>query len=207
MAYTRTFEGYTPPKRYDGLPFVTVEIRESVSESGSYTTIETIALSPLDTDPENPATRNFTTALATLVDGWYVIRWVDAASSSYDSPPVRYLSISGTTAENAAREKLGRMVDYTADPALTEDDLDDLIAAAARPDADGRTREDSTWNPTFDLNAGAAEGWSRKAAKAATAFNFAEDGQRFDRSQIYAHCAAQQKYYADKAMGSLPLTG
>jgi len=141
------------------------------------------------------------------VDGWYIIRWVDAALSSYDSPPVRYLSISGTTAENAAREKLGRMVDYTADPALTEDDLDDLIDASARPDADGRTREDSTWSPTFDLNAGAAEGWSRKAAKAAAAFNFAEDGQRFDRSQIFAHCAAQQKYYADKAMGSLPLSG
>jgi hypothetical protein len=206
MSYARTFEGYAPPNRYDGLPFTSVQIRESATETGTYTTLETIALSPVDADPSAPATRNFTTALATLEDGWYIIRWVDAASSTFDSDPVRYLTSTDSTSEAEARAKLGRMTDYTTEPVLTTDDLDDLLSAAARPDADGLDRSDADWTPTWDLNAGAAEGWARKASKAAANFNFAEDGQRFDRAQIYAHCAAQQKVYADKAMGSLPLT-
>lgn len=206
MSYARTFEGYAPPKRYDGLPFTSVQIRESATEAGTYTTIETIALSPVDSNPAAPATRNFTTDSATLIDGWYIIRWVDAATSTFDSDPVRYLTSTGSSAETAAREKIARMVEATSEPALTEDDLDDLVDAAARADADGRYRDNPAWEPTWDLNAAAAEGWARKASKAANSFNFAEDGQRFDRSQIYAHCAAQQKVYADKAMGTLPLT-
>jgi hypothetical protein len=53
------------------------------------------------------------------------------------------------------------------------------------------------------VNAAAAEGWLRKAGRAATQFNFAEDGQRFDRSQIYQHCMAQHEHYANRGMGSL----
>jgi hypothetical protein len=107
--------------------------------------------------------------------------------------------------ESEASAKIGRMTDSTTEPTLSATDLADLVDHAARPDEDGLDRSDADWTPTWDLNAGAAEGWARKASKAASNFNFAEDGQRFDRAQIYAHCAAQQKVYADKAMGSLPL--
>ena len=107
--------------------------------------------------------------------------------------------------ESEASAKIARMTDSSSEPALTSDDLSDLVDAAARPDAEGRYRDDAAWTPTWDLYAAAAEGWARKASKAATNFNFAEDGQRFDRAQIYAHCAAQQKVYADKAMGFMPL--
>jgi hypothetical protein len=203
MSYTRTFEDFTPPRRYDGSAFTSALIRESATQTGTYTTIDTIALSPVDSDPSAPASRNFTTTDATLADGWYIIRWVDAGGSTFDSDPINYLTSSDA---DDVRAKIGRMVEATSDPVLTEDDLDDLMDAAARPDADGLDRSDADWTPTWDLNAGAAEGWARKASKAAANFNFAEDGQRFDRAQIYAHCAAQQKVYADKAMGSLPLT-
>jgi hypothetical protein len=203
MAFTRSFEGFAPPRRYDGLAFTSAEIREAATETGSYTTIDTIALFPADTDPANPATRNFTTDDATLVDGWYVIRWVDALGSSFDSDPINYLTSSEA---DDVRAKISRMVEATSEPVLSADDLDDLVDAAARADADGLYRNDPAWTPTWDLNAAAAEGWARKASKAASNFNFSEDGQRFDRAQVYAHCAAQQKMYADKAMGSLPLT-
>lgn len=202
----RSFFGQLPPVRYDGLPFTTALIRESATESGSYSTIETVALFPLDSNPADPEPRNLTTDSATLADGWYIIRWVDAAAATSDSDPINYLTASEGSAEQIAREKIARMVEATSEPVLTEDDLDDLVDAAARADADGRYRDDASWEPTWDLNAAAAEGWARKASKAANSFNFAEDGQRFDRSQIYAHCAAQQKVYADKAMGTLPLS-
>jgi hypothetical protein len=203
MPFTRSFEGFAPPRRYDGLPFTSAQIQEAATETGSYLTIDTIALFPADTNPASPATRSFTTDDATLVDGWYVIRWVDAAGSTFDSDPINYLTSSDA---DDTRAKISRMVEADSEPVLSEDDLDDLIDAAARPDADGLYRNDAAWTPTWDLNAAAAEGWARKSSKAANKFNFSEDGQRFDRAQIYAHCAAQQKMYADKAMGSLPLT-
>ena len=205
MPFTRTFESYSPPRRYDGQPFTIAEIREAATEDGSYTTIESINLFPVDADPTAPASRNFTTALATIVDGWYVIRWVDAGGSSFDSDPVQYVT-TGDSSATEIKEKIGRMVESTSEPTLSDTDLDDLVDAAARADAEGRYRGESNWTPTWDLNAAAAEGWARKASKAASNFNFAEDGQRFDRAQIYAHCAAQQKLYADKAMGTLPLS-
>ena len=96
------------------------------------------------------------------------------------------------------------MVQASTDPALSADEVTDLVNAAARPDTDGYDRTDDAWTPTWDLNAAAAEGWSRKASLAANLFNFAEDSQRFDRSQIYANCVTQRDYYAAKGQGALP---
>ena len=90
MAFTRSFEGFKPPRRFDSVPFVSVEIREAASESGTYSTIETVALSPVDTDPANPASRNFTTDEAVEAVGWYVIRWVGGGGAFSDSVPVRF---------------------------------------------------------------------------------------------------------------------
>jgi hypothetical protein len=100
-------------------------------------------------------------------------------------------------------DKLSRLIDADTDPALSDDDMDDLLDVAARPDTAGRTRADDAWEPTWDINAAAAEGWLRKASKAVSRFSFAEDGQRFERAQIYAHCIRQNELYARKAMGSL----
>ena len=106
--------------------------------------------------------------------------------------------------EAEAQEQIERMVQASIDPALSADEVTDLVNVAARPDTDGYDRTDDAWTPTWDLNAAAAEGWSRKASLAANLFNFAEDGQRFDRSQIYANCVTQRDYYAAKGHGALP---
>ena len=108
--------------------------------------------------------------------------------------------------EGEAAARIQRMCLASEDPVLDEDEIADLVSAACRPDADGFTRADTEWTPTWDLNAGAAEGWARKAAKAANRFNFAEDGQRFDRAQVYQHCEAQRLVYANKSMGSIPVS-
>lgn len=90
--FIRSFEGYSPPRRFDSEPFTEAQIREASAEDGTYTTITTIALSPVDSDPSDPAVRNFTTSEALIQDGWYIIRWADADGATFDSDPMRYLA-------------------------------------------------------------------------------------------------------------------
>jgi hypothetical protein len=119
------------------------------------------------------------------------------------------MTIVGTptsTDETAARARIARMVESDLDPVLSSDHLDDLVGLAARPDADDYVRGDAAWTPTWDFNTAAAEGWSRKAGIAASRFNFAEDGQRFDRAQIYQHCESQRLVYANRSMGSIDVS-
>lgn len=59
----------------------------------------------------------------------------------------------------------------------------------------------TAWAPTWDLNAAAAEGWRIKAGRAAGRFNFTTDGQTFARSQVIAHCRAQERSYRRKIVG------
>jgi len=109
--------------------------------------------------------------------------------------------------ESEAQAKLILMVLAEDDPALSDEQIKDLVELARRPDASGLTALDGGWTPTWDLNFAAAEGWRRKAGIAAARFNFSEDGQNFQRAQIYAHCIAQAEAYASKGMGSIPVQG
>lgn len=105
--------------------------------------------------------------------------------------------------DEEVQDKLELLCLADSDPELSESHLEDLVAFARRPDADGYTFGDAEWTPTWDVDAAAAEGWRRKAGIAASRFNFAEDGQRFDRAQIYAHCIQQADFYARRSMGSI----
>lgn len=104
MPMMRSFEGFAPPRRYDDVPFVDAIIREGAASTGPWTDIETIALSPVDADPSDPALRNFTTNSATLEDGWYIIRWVDGDAATFDSDPIRYMAGSGPASAAGVRE-------------------------------------------------------------------------------------------------------
>lgn len=73
-----SFSAYTPPPRYDGEPWTTVRVEESLTKTGPWTAIEDIALTPTDADPRNPRSRDFTTESATLDAGWYRVTFVDA---------------------------------------------------------------------------------------------------------------------------------
>jgi hypothetical protein len=96
MPLTRSFEGFTPPRRYDGQAFTQALVRESATPAGTYATIDTITLFPLDADPTSPQSRNFTTSNATLPDGWYIIRWSDALGGTFDSDPIQYSTSTGS---------------------------------------------------------------------------------------------------------------
>jgi hypothetical protein len=76
-----TFENYQPTPRYDATPWTEARIQEAATADAldaAWTTIETITLSPVDADPENPASRDFTTENGTAADLWYRIVFADA---------------------------------------------------------------------------------------------------------------------------------
>ncbi len=100
MAEVVTFVGYQPPQRFDGHPWTQVRVEEASDQTGSYTPLETIALSPLDTDPAQPQLRNFTTELGTALDYWYRVVFLDATGDvSQPTTPVQNSGGSTITAD------------------------------------------------------------------------------------------------------------
>ena len=80
MSQVVSFIDYQPSPRYDSLPWTEVKIEEGTASIGPWVLIDTIALSPLDADPENPAYRDFTTNEASDdADLWYRLTFYDAA--------------------------------------------------------------------------------------------------------------------------------
>lgn len=63
-----------------------------------------------------------------------------------------------------------------------------------------------SWEPTWDLNRGAAEGWLQKAGKVAARYDFREaEGQDFSRSQIHKHCMEQHRLYKSRITGTVSM--
>jgi hypothetical protein len=85
MAQVITFENYTPTPRYDATAWTQAVIQEALTADAAnddWTTIETIALDPVDSDPTEPASRDFTTNNASDdPDLWYRIVFSDAAGA------------------------------------------------------------------------------------------------------------------------------
>ena len=84
MAEVVSFEGYRPPPRYDSIAWAEARIYEAATADGTGTLIETIALSPADADPTDPAYRSFTTELGTAPALWY---WIVFADGTGDTAP------------------------------------------------------------------------------------------------------------------------
>lgn len=92
MSVVVTLEDFRPSPRYDGEPWTDAQIYEGTASTGVFTLLETQALSPVDSDPENPAYRNFTTDLGTADELWYQIVFVDAdMSTGQPTAPIQNL--------------------------------------------------------------------------------------------------------------------
>jgi hypothetical protein len=74
-----SFVNMTPPARFDAVPWTDAQVEEAATEDGTCSTIDTVALSPVDVDPAAPAARSFTTILGTGDDLWYRVRFLDAS--------------------------------------------------------------------------------------------------------------------------------
>lgn len=92
MGFVRSFDGFTPPSLFSGEgPFTEVDVQEAENVSGPWTTIDTIELTPADTDPANPQARDLTTTNATLDPyAWYRLVWKDSSANVFNSDPIEF---------------------------------------------------------------------------------------------------------------------
>lgn len=90
MSQVVTFIGYTPPQRFDNVVWTIAIIEEAATADGTWATIDTITLDPVDTDATDPLTRSFTTENGTATGLWYRITFEDGAGGVSDpSLPVQ----------------------------------------------------------------------------------------------------------------------
>ena len=95
------------------------------------------------------------------------------------------------------------MTDWSTAPALTEDELEDALAAAALQDANGLAPLHEEWTPTYDLNAAAAAAWLIKAARAAATVD--EPTAGVVTSKVFDNCRAMARIYTAKRKVSVTL--
>jgi|SRR6516162_577929 hypothetical protein len=85
-----TFSDYLPTPRFDGIPWIKINIEESTADTGPWTLIDTQDLHPVDLDPSDPSPRSFTTDTATIDEGgWYRITFLDVNSNVVISDPIQ----------------------------------------------------------------------------------------------------------------------
>jgi hypothetical protein len=84
VTYVHTLIDARPPARADSEPWTSVRVEQATEREGPFTTADTIALSPTDADPMDPAARDLTFD-STLATGWFRLVFVDADLN--EAPP------------------------------------------------------------------------------------------------------------------------
>lgn len=132
MAQVITFENYLPSARYDATPWTEADIEESTTADGPWTLLETIALSPVDADPANPAYRDFTTELASDdEDLWYRIVFKDATGDESQATTPVQNSAASTFAAYSNVTELARILKIRAPSAAQTNAMERVLVAAA----------------------------------------------------------------------------
>lgn len=132
MAQVITFEDFTPPPRFDGHAWTNVKIEETDDpDTGVWATIDTLTLSPADSDPASPATRSFTTELATdLPDLWYRITFIDGTGDE-SQPSVPIQNTASAVAPYATVAELARILKIRTPTAQQTAAMERVLIAAA----------------------------------------------------------------------------
>lgn len=163
MTQVLTLTGLTPPARFDDLAWTGARLEQADTETGSYTLLETFTLDPVDDDPEQPDTRNFTSELATVAK-WYRIVWVDEdGDQSPPEPPVEFTGETVTAYATAA--ELARLLSVNATTFATQ--LNEvLLAAAGEIQAEIRRSDLAGWESALAAQVNlerAQEHWKERA--------------------------------------------
>lgn len=98
---------------------------------------------------------------------------------------------------------LSDMIAATSRPTLAPERVGDLVDRFAMADRYGVRPTDDGWEPTWNLNAAAAEGWRLKAAKVAGDFSFSADGASYSKADVLAHCLQMEATFAALSHGTL----
>ena len=103
------------------------------------------------------------------------------------------------------KEELKKLAAWDVAPTLTDTEIDELLAAAAKKDAEGNAPTSEDWIPTYDVNAAAAAGWLIKAGRAASTTETEPDSVNVT-SRIFANCLRMSRVYSSKRSMSLRVT-
>ncbi len=93
-------------------------------------------------------------------------------------------------------EKLKLLTAWDTAPELTEDELEETLAAAALQDANGLAPLHEEWTPTYDLNAAAAAAWLIKASRVAATTD--EPAAGMVTSKIFDNCRSMARIFGGK---------
>lgn len=143
MSVVVSLLAYAPPARADGVAFTKAKIEES-ADAKTWASIQVLTLSPVDTDPEHPASRDLTTTAATVPSGgYYRVVWLDAAGheSAPTAPALDASELAGgvrptvTDVANLLRARTqikggGEAGTFNANTRPTADQVDGLIDEA-----------------------------------------------------------------------------
>jgi hypothetical protein len=109
--------------------------------------------------------------------------------------------------EAEAEARLRAITSASEEPDLTDADVAAMMDVSRLADAAGMVYTDAGWDPTWDLNRGAALGWTIKAGRVANRFAFDADGAKYDRNQIHQHCVAMAQIFRNKVAGTSRVRG
>lgn len=131
MGVVVTFTDYTPVPRFDAVPWTEARIEEAATSAGTWSQIDTIALSPTDADPSRPASRDFTTENGTGPDLWYRVIFADAGGDTTE-PTQPQQNASPVASAYATVEQLAPKLSMTgARLQANQDDLQRVLNTAA----------------------------------------------------------------------------
>lgn len=130
MTVVVTLEDFRPSPRYDSEPWTDARIYEATTAAGPWTLLETIAITPVDADPENPAYRSFTTDLGTADELWYQIVFIDADVST-GQPTVPVQNVPDDLPTYGTVSELARILKISSPTAAQETAMRRVLAASA----------------------------------------------------------------------------
>jgi hypothetical protein len=132
MSIVITLENYQPTPRYDDLPWTEALIQEADAADATndeWTTIDTVVLDPVDADPTQPASRDFTTANGTEAGLWYRVIFTDAAGAEL-LPTVPVQNVAPIVAYATVTE-LARILKIRSPSDEQRDAMERVLLAAA----------------------------------------------------------------------------
>lgn len=101
-----------------------------------------------------------------------------------------------------ASRELAELVAASSEPVLADHELEDIVRACRMRDVNGYSPSETAYTLTIDMKLACVNAWTRKASKSASMYDFSSDNQRFDRSQVYAHCMEQAREWQKRQLAT-----
>lgn len=99
------------------------------------------------------------------------------------------------TPREAALARVTRLGATGLRPALSGDEVENIVDSYLLPDLAGLLPAAPGYVPTYDTNAAIAEVWAQKAAVVAADFDFKADDAEYSKGDVLAHMLAMEAKY------------